>query len=286
MNKRLIAIFVCMAVFVLTLVVGSVVFTVSDVNILLVSDGNKSFNKSEILQTSGIKKGQSVFTINKEEVIANIEKQFPDLQVDGVERTIPNKVSIQLRMRTPVFKMKIANSDKYAIFDCVIPDREKKLANGKPCIFKIIDVVDDDDNMYGDYKVVFLSGHEYSGTAENPKGEFISYSEDSNLDYINDILLALNIFDVFDQKISAVFDNFKILSNDSDNYIELQTSLGIKIVVRTNVDYGGGEYNPTISQCSLLFKRFFNDMNGDDREMPNYLFVNNNGVNIGPKLEF
>ena len=66
MNKRLIIIFACIAIFVLTLVVGAVVFSVSDVNILLQSEENVSFDKAKILETSGIKKGQSVFTINSE----------------------------------------------------------------------------------------------------------------------------------------------------------------------------------------------------------------------------
>ena len=64
MNKRLIVIFACIAVFVLTLVVGAVVFTVNDVDILLQSEKNVQFNKAAILETSGIKKGQSVFTMN------------------------------------------------------------------------------------------------------------------------------------------------------------------------------------------------------------------------------
>ena len=94
MNKRLIIIFACIAIFVLTLVVGAVVFSVSDVNILLQSEENVSFDKAKILETSGIKKGQSVFTINSEKASADIEKQFPKLKVVKIERVFPNKVRI------------------------------------------------------------------------------------------------------------------------------------------------------------------------------------------------
>ena len=48
MNKRLIVIFACIAVFVLTLVVGAVVFTVNDVDILLQSEKNVQFNKAAV----------------------------------------------------------------------------------------------------------------------------------------------------------------------------------------------------------------------------------------------
>ncbi|MDE6967052.1 MAG: FtsQ-type POTRA domain-containing protein, partial [Clostridia bacterium] len=134
MNKRLIIIFVCLALFVLTLVVGAVVFTVNDVDILLNSQENVAFDKAKILNISGIKKGQSVFTINSDKASANIEKQFPELKVIKIERSFPNKVRIHLDTRKAILKMKISNSDSYAVLD-----RE----------LKIINIVNNDSEMYG-----------------------------------------------------------------------------------------------------------------------------------------
>ena len=131
MNKRLIIIFVCLAIFVLTLVVGAVVFTVSDVNILLQSDKNVAFDKTKILETSGIKKGQSIFTIDSDEAKAKIEKQFPKLNVIKIERAFPNKVRIHLDARTAILKIPVANSDKFCFWWIIGLMKKTKLAKSK-----------------------------------------------------------------------------------------------------------------------------------------------------------
>lgn len=256
MNKRLIAVFVCMALFVLTLVVGAVLFTVSDVNILLASDENIAFDKSKILEASGIKKGQNVFSIDKEAAVNNIEKQFPAFNVQ-VERTFPNKVRIQLKTRIPVFKIKIANTDNYAVLDRDL---------------KIIDVVSGDGNAYGDDKLVVVSGYEYSG-ADNPCGDFIT--DDSNdISSLKDIILSLEKLGVVNQRIPAVFSNFDIFSNKR---VEMQTVLGIKIVIRTDLAIND-QANPIEYQCDLLYSHYYSKMSGDEREQNKYLYLGQNGV--------
>lgn len=266
MNKRLIAIFACMAVFVLTLVVGTVLFTVSDVNILLASDENIAFDKSKILEASGIKKGQNVFSIDKDAAVKNIEKQFPRFNVQ-VERTFPNKVRIQLKTRIPVFKLKIANTDNYAVLDRDL---------------KIIDVVTGEGNVYGEDKVVLVGGYEYSG-AENPCGDFIT-DDCNDITSLKDIILSLEMLQVVNQRIPAVFSSFTIIT---DKRIEMKTVLGITMVIRTDLAIND-QSNPITYQCDLLYSHYYSKMTGDQREQNKYLYLGQNGVNpiVSSELNF
>ena len=259
MNKRLIIIFVCIAVFVLTLVVGAVVFTVSDVNILFQSDENIAFDKAKILETGGIKKGQSVFTFFWEQASEKIEKQFPKLKVIKIERVFPNKVRIHLDTRKAIFKMAIANTDSFAVLD-----RE----------FKIIDIINDGSEVYGDDIVVPITGYSYAG-GENPLGDFIN-NDSPEVNSLKEILLSLESFEVVNERVPATFESIKII----DNTIHIKSKLGITLVVRMGTNISAK------LQCDGIYNVFYT-MNGDDRQLPNYLYMNNNGdISNSAKLEF
>ncbi len=269
MNKRLIIIFVCLAIFVLTLVVGAVVFTVSDVNILLQSDKNVAFDKTKILETSGIKKGQSIFTIDSDEAKAKIEKQFPKLNVIKIERAFPNKVRIHLDARTAILKIPVANSDKFLLLDYRF-DEENKISK-----IKILDMVIDDGEIYDDEKVVLVNGYEYS-CGDNPVGDFIS-DDNVQINALKDILHTLDTLEVVNERVPATFDSISIAE---DNTIRLKTVLGLTLVIRTET---------TVSvqrQMEIIYTKFYSYQD-EDREKPNYLYINNNGDLINsPKIEF
>lgn len=269
MNKRLIISFVCIAVFVLTLVVGAVVFTVNDVKILLQSDKNISFDKAQILETSGIKKGQSVFTIDKEEASAKIEKQFPKLNVINIQRIFPNKVRIDLDTRTGILKMPIENSDKFLILDY----RYDKVKNENK--IKIIDIVADDSNIYDNSKVVMVSGYKYNCN-EDALGDFVK-DESNYIKVLKSVLRTLDIYSVVNERLAATFESVNIV----DNTIRLQTVLGITLVVWTDTDPSMWE-----KQIDTIYNKFIN-MKDEEREQPNYLYMNKNGsIAIGPVLDF
>lgn len=263
MNKRLIAIFVCMAIFVVTLVVGTLVFTVEDVTILIPEDATIAFDKAKILDTSGIKKGQSVFVINKEKAKASIEKQFPTLKVTDIERVPPNKVRIHLNTRVPIFKIRLGDSDDFAILD-----REFKVV--------AIDKNSDSDGFYEDNKIVTISGYLFDAD-EGCLGDFIG-SEACDIANLKTIVNSLEKLQVVNERIPATFDHFQFKSQDNDEFIELKTALGAKIVIRTNIDIPSAS-NDLEYQCDKLYSMFYagKDMTGNDinREENKYLFFHN-----------
>lgn len=270
MNKRLIIIFVCLALFVLTLVVGAVVFTVNDVDILLNSQENVAFDKAKILNISGIKKGQSVFTINSDKASANIEKQFPELKVIKIERSFPNKVRIHLDTRKAILKMKISNSDSYAVLD-----RE----------LKIINIVNNDSEMYGEDKVVIINGYSYQG-GNDALGNFINdNNNDINaLKKIISTLETLKPVNVVNERFSATFDNIDIIQGKC---ISLKTAFGCSLVIRLDAKIGTNDFITSVGkQCEMVYGEFYK-MNDEAQEQSNFIYVDLHGnIQISNELKF
>ena len=75
----------------------------------------------------------------------------------------------------------------------------------------------------------------------------------------------------------ATFDSISIAE---DNTIRLKTVLGLTLVIRTET---------TVSvqrQMEIIYSKFYSYQD-EDREKPNYLYINNNGDLINsPKIEF
>ncbi len=245
MNKRLIIVFVCMAVFVLTLVVGAVVFSINDVDILLASDENVAFDKTKILDTSGIKKGQSIFTIDKELACSKIEKQFPELKVE-ISRAFPNKVRIHLWTRTAIFKVQLNDSDKYAILD-----RE----------LKVVKIVSGGE-AYMKGELIPLENYNLNGS-EEILGDFI---KDDNIDLnaLRQVIEALEGLGVTNERIPATFERFEFVTSQK---LKMKSTLGITLVINTNANITAK------TQCEALYAEFYN-MSNDEREKLNFLSYN------------
>lgn len=248
MNKRLIIIFVCMVIFVLTLVVGAVVFSVSDVNILFLKDENtEQFDKAKIFEVSGIKKGQSVFTIDAEKTSEKIEKQFPELKVVGVTRDFPNKIRIQLDVRTPIFILNLnSTDDKYAILDNEL---------------KIVKIVNSGEaNAY--QSLLPIEDLNFKGN-EDMLGDKLT-GDSIDLNALTEVVKALESLGVVTERIPATFARFSFVENEK---ISLQTTLGLTLVIKTNASIS------TYTQCRELYVEFYN-MSNEIRESSKYLSYN------------
>ena len=93
---------------------------------------------------------------------------------------------------------------------------------------------------------------------------------------LKEILLSLESFEVVNERVPATFESIKII----DNTIHIKSKLGITLVVRMGTNISAK------LQCDGIYNVFYT-MNGDDRQLPNYLYMNNNGdISNSAKLEF
>lgn len=117
MNKRALILIISLVAVVVVVVLACSVFAVSEVRTVTTADFELTDQQNAaILEACGIKKGGSVFSINEEAVIANIEAAVPEIKVVTIERSFPGTVSINCTARRPFICMPVSDGS-YALLD-------------------------------------------------------------------------------------------------------------------------------------------------------------------------
>lgn len=122
MNKRLLGIFIAVAVAVVVIVVCCVMFLTGSVEVRTTDNLTlEDETVNAIITQSGIRKGESVFAIDESEAVNAVEKANPTLKVVDIERKFPNKVVIYIAERTPLmaiaFEEQESGEKLYAVVD-------------------------------------------------------------------------------------------------------------------------------------------------------------------------
>ena len=114
-NKRLIIILSVFAFLVLIAVMCSTVFTVKNVKVHWLTT-KIGIEETDDVFASEVKKGGSVFFVDKPTIIKNLEEKHPYLKVDSVEIKFPNKIVLHTAVRQELYSLKIEDN-KHAILD-------------------------------------------------------------------------------------------------------------------------------------------------------------------------
>lgn len=161
MNKRLIGMFIGLALAVCVIVSCCVMFLVGEVSVETTSELTlDAQTKTDLIDQSNIKKGMSIFSIDEYACSLNIEKQNPYLKVVAIERSFPNKVTILISSRQDLIAIPLATpSQEYSY---AIVDRELKiltLSNSEG--IKSLTVVDSGFSVNADEESVgsFITEH-------------------------------------------------------------------------------------------------------------------------------
>ena len=122
MNKRLLGIFIAVAVAVVVIVVCCVMFLTGSVEVRTTDNltlDDETVNG--IIAQSGISKGESVFSIDENSSVSAVEKAYPLYKVVNIERKFPNKVVIYVALRTPLmaiaFETEEGDEELFAVVD-------------------------------------------------------------------------------------------------------------------------------------------------------------------------
>lgn len=233
MNKRLIIIFSVLAVLVLILVLFCAVFVVSKINVVNTSS-DLVYSESEIIESSKIKVGLSIFSLSESKVIENIEKAFPLIKVDSVSRYFPNTVEIKISKRVEVFALEY-NGVYLAL------DKELKVLN------TFTDLTKTDD-------VVLLKNFIIEDTTKKAS-ELISHKlPDSTGGVLGYIVSSAEKFNFIEKGFAGFFES---ITFNSDGYIDLKTRQGITFLFQ-NIQDEISIYNQFAS-CYSVFQNNLND---------------------------
>lgn len=110
LKKNLIIIFSIIGALVVFMIVFGTLFSLREINIAYTTSLDKvaGYEKQEIINQSSIKKGTNLVFASFDSNEAKLEKKFPFAKFNIV-RSFPNKVTIYISERTPVFRVKAPN---------------------------------------------------------------------------------------------------------------------------------------------------------------------------------
>jgi|LGVF01.2.fsa_nt_gb cell division septal protein FtsQ len=125
-NRRLVILLSILAFIVFAVIVSSTVFSFNEAQINFMSTTNLLSSEEEIVSSAEFDYGQSIFFIDRDLYIENLEINNPYLKVVGLEVVFPNRVIIHAVERDELMVFKLSDNT-YAICD-----KELKVLEIKP----------------------------------------------------------------------------------------------------------------------------------------------------------
>jgi cell division septal protein FtsQ len=217
MNRRLILIVGIFGFIAFLIVLSSAVFSLKTAQLNFLSTTNHLQEEQEILDSANFDYGQSVFFLDREVYIKNLEQQNPYLKVIGLEVVFPNKVVVHAVERNEVYAFKLSNNT-YAI-----TDEELKVLEIRPVF------VNATNNAM---EVSLYNGQIEASSAR--AGETLLLNS-------NDALLLKNFFTYSSQwevQLANLRANIKIvtLHYEEANMLHIEMRQGVQIIVPKATD--------------------------------------------------
>lgn len=258
MNKRLIIIFVCLCVIVLTVILGAVVFTIKDIQVLTAGEEAESFDKAKIVSDSNIELNSSIFALSASTATANIEKANPYVKVINIERKFPSKVVINIAYRVGIIAIPLSGANSYALID-------------REC--KVVEVIDYQAATSGKYTLV--EGFNITGvTADDLLA--MTLQKEGAIANIASSVTGLEMLGFVNSNIPMFIRKIDFSIN---NYAVLATGYGMRFALRTNSNLSLEE------QLHSIYSYFDSpDLSDADRRSSKYLVVTNTEIRMTDTL--
>lgn len=114
-KKRSIILISVITAIMVIFVIFTTVFRVNLQKVTVVGEKTENISIENVISSSGIKKGKSIFLINKEQAINQIEKSNPYVKIEKIEIKFPNKIEYIISAREE-FCFEIVGGT-YTVFD-------------------------------------------------------------------------------------------------------------------------------------------------------------------------
>ena len=115
-SKRLIAILGVLVFLIVLIVINSTLFTLQKISVNWLTSKYQLESVKDYQIVENIKLGQSIFLVQKDEIITTLEKENPYLRVVSVETKFPNKLVVHSAERESLYAIKLSDNE-YAIVD-------------------------------------------------------------------------------------------------------------------------------------------------------------------------
>lgn len=172
------------------------------------SQENSQTFKNELLESSDIGQGSSVFFINKTKTTQKLEKKYPYLKIVNIETTFPNGLKFNVAEREELYAIK-NNLNNYSLID------------GDFKVLKVVSQVEFENFEIKPILIEFAGSH----LINLSEGNFINKTEDTILFENLSRSFLINSRDVIEQK--TLFKKVVLLNNML--VLSLQDNFEIKL---------------------------------------------------------
>jgi len=241
-SKIVIGVFVGLILIVLTIVLlACTVFIIRDVSVES-AVLSPLLNEDDIISSSGLNRGRSIISIDKDKISANIEKANPYVKVERIERTFPSKVIVKVNLRTGI--MCVLSDD--GIYAAVIDSSAK--------ILKVISALEIESLAITEIKGITVKLSELSPT--EAVGSIAAFSDEDSGKMLQAIAEAVE-----DPNLPLSGTTFRTLFQEIrfDRYEEgkirayLKTNTGVSLVLDSALS--SSEFAQLFS-CMMRFENF------------------------------
>ena len=195
-NKKLIVLFSVLCAITLLVVFNSVLFSVRHVRAYCANVQNSAYSE-QILSSHGIKRGESIFFVNKKQVAAQVERRVPQVRVLNVEKKFPDRIYINYIEKKPYLRLYDASQD--ATYFCANDLRVMYVESGNRALWSGAE----NSEVWNDFRAIDLV---YGGSVPTMRaGETVSFSGASTATVLTGLCTAFERLGYYEE----VIDLFK-----------------------------------------------------------------------------
>ncbi len=220
-SKLIIGIFIVFILIVITIVLlACTVFVVRQVVIEKEVD-SPLLDDDKIVESSGLSIGKSIISISKEKVESSIEKENPYVEVKNISRVFPNKVIIEVTVRTGIMVISSSDGAYRALVDSSL---------------KVLNVLPAADTLSVDATLV--SGATFllpDSGAESLIGSVLTLSDDSLTPIFKDFASFTEEFDLGGQSFTTLYKEISFREGEGATLVLIRTNRGVSFVLDTSL---------------------------------------------------
>lgn len=253
-KKSLIVMLSILCFIVLVVVLSSTIFSLKNVNLIFYSNTIKLTNSEEIINSGNFKYNQSIFFLNKQNYINNLERNNPYLKVLNIETNFPNILTINAIERNEMFVVKTYQENTFKNY-AILDDEFKILTTSSTFV-----------NSNQNPILVSIDGYNY--TSKNA-GEFlINVEYDKYLQIISNELLAYN-------------NNVLLLkANFAEIHLDFENKNNVLIKMHSGVEILLKDYTNRLESKFHLALSYYNSCSDTKKEQGRITVFENNEKQI------
>lgn len=263
MSKRaIIGLSIMVFIVILASILFGVVFCLRNQTVKVLGETPISIPREDIIETAGLENGSSIFMLDKEKAIRNIEAKFSHIKVVQIKTTSLTEIQICVRARHEMFYVEA--NDKYYVMDEDL---------------KVLDILDKTAGEQTNLIKIEAEGMDIS--AATMTCDFVGSKEQRDATY--NLFVAMTTVVTKEDNdeeylsrddIKAKIDNIKLEKFETYNKILITTSYGVVL----DIENPQTDMQNKINICFSAIKQFIADENDKEKSGTIKIYYNAEGA--------